>query len=71
VNCSRIKNALKIVEKAGDRAWFPVQAGVAEWMGDTRVYRSDRSLISQAQIQQLKLVPGDVLLVRRNGTCPT
>jgi hypothetical protein len=45
--------------------WLPVQAGVAEWMGDTRVYRSDRSLISQAQIQQLKLTPGDVLLVRR------
>jgi hypothetical protein len=60
-----LKNALKILERAGDTAWFPVQAGVAEWMGDTKVYRSDRSLISQAQIQQLKLMPGDVLLVRR------
>jgi len=60
-----LKNALKIVQKAGDAAWLPVQAGVAEWMGDTRIYRSNRSLISPAQIQQLKLTPGDVLLVRR------
>src|SRR6185436_20258411 len=36
-------------------------------MGDTKVYRSGRSLISQAQIKQLqpKLLPGDVLLERR------
>lgn len=60
-----LKNALKILQKAGDIAWFPVQAGVAEWMGDTKVYRTDRSLISPAQIQKLKLMPGDVLLVRR------
>lgn len=36
-------------------------------MGDTKVYRPGRSLISQAQIKQLqpKLLPGDVLLERR------
>jgi hypothetical protein len=36
-------------------------------MGDTKVYRPGRSLISQEQIQQLqpKLLPGDVLLERR------
>jgi hypothetical protein len=60
-----MKNALKIVQKTGDTAWFPVQAGVSEWMGDTRVYRANRSLISSGQIQELKLAPGDVLLVRR------
>ena len=61
------KNALKILKQAGSTAWFPVQAGVSEWMGDTKVHRTDRSLISAAQIQQLhgRLLPGDVLLVRR------
>jgi hypothetical protein len=59
-----LKNALKIVQKAGDTAWFPIQAGVSEWMGDTRISRRGRSLISSAQIEQLKLLPGDVLLVR-------
>jgi hypothetical protein len=59
-----LKNALKIVQRAGDTVWFPIQAGVSEWMGDTKVYRPGRSLISAAQIEQLKLLPGDVLLVR-------
>ncbi len=60
------KNALKIVRSAGEKAWFPVQAGVAEWMGDTKVYRRNRSLITEAQLDQLKdkLLPGDVLLIR-------
>lgn len=61
------KNALKIMQNAGGTAWFPVQAGVSEWMGDTKVHRTDHSLISSAQIVHLheKLLPGDVLLVRR------
>ncbi len=61
------KNALKVVKNAGDKAWFPVQAGVAEWMGDVKVHRVGRSLISPEQIRQLrpKLQPGDVLLTRR------
>lgn len=61
------KNALQILTHAGSSAWFPVQAGVSEWMGDTKVYRKERSLVSMEQIDQLKtkLQPGDVLLVRR------
>lgn len=61
------RNALKIVRSAADSAWFPVQAGVSEWMGDTKVLRRSRSLISAGQIVELhgKLLPGDVLLVRR------
>jgi hypothetical protein len=60
-------NALKIIQNAGDSAWFPVQAGVAEWMGDTKVHRKNRSLISEEQIQKLnlRLLPGDVMLTRR------
>jgi hypothetical protein len=59
-------NALTIVQNVGNTTWLPVQAGVAEWMGDTKVYRRGRSLISESQIQQLQpdLQPGDVLLVR-------
>ncbi|MBE0543502.1 MAG: hypothetical protein IH623_19330 [Verrucomicrobia bacterium] len=61
------KNALKVVQNSAQSTWLPVQAGVSEWMGDTKVYRPGRSLISQAQIKQLqpKLLPGDVLLERR------
>jgi len=61
------KNALKVVQNSAQSAWLPIQAGVSEWMGDTKVYRPGRSLISQTQIKQLppKLLPGDVLLERR------
>jgi len=61
------KNALNVLKHAGSTAWFPVQAGVSEWMGDTKVHRTDHSLISAAQITALhqQLLPGDVLLVRR------
>ncbi|MDR3458600.1 MAG: YiiX/YebB-like N1pC/P60 family cysteine hydrolase [Verrucomicrobiae bacterium] len=61
------KNALNILKHAGSTAWFPVQAGVSEWMGHTKVHRKDELLISSAQIEQLhkQLLPGDVLLVRR------
>ena len=61
------KNALKVVQSGAQSAWLPVQAGVSEWMGDTKVYRPGRSLISPAQIKQLqpKLLPGDVFLERR------
>ena len=61
------KNALRVLQKSGGKAWFPVQAGVAEWMGDVKVHRAGRSLISPEQIRLLlpKLQPGDVLLPRR------
>lgn len=61
------KNALALVRRTGFKAYFPVQAGVSEWMGDTKVYRKSQSLISAKQIRALlpKLEPGDVLLERR------
>jgi hypothetical protein len=61
------KNALKVVQDGAGAAWLPIQTGVSEWMGDTKVYRTGRSLISAAQVDQLKklLQPGDVLLERR------
>lgn len=48
---------------------FPVQAGVAEWMGDTRVGRpTGQYLIGHEQLAQVRgaLAPGDVMLGRKN-----
>lgn len=61
------KNALKILKRGASSAWLPIQTGVSEWMGDTKVYRVGKSLITPAQIEALKtkLQPGDVLLERR------
>jgi hypothetical protein len=62
-----VKNALKLLRSGADTAWLPVQTGVSEWMGDTKVYRNGRSLISLEQVQRLQQVlqPGDVLVERR------
>ncbi|MGZ8899435.1 MAG: YiiX/YebB-like N1pC/P60 family cysteine hydrolase, partial [Limisphaerales bacterium] len=59
-------NAGKILRKVGFNAWLPIQTGVSEWMGDTKVYRSKKSLISPEQIAALKLEPGDIMLQRRD-----
>lgn len=62
-----VANAVDVVRKSGFGLWFPVQAGVAEWMGDTKVLRLQRSLITAEQIATLpgRLEPGDILLERR------
>jgi hypothetical protein len=62
--------ALNAVEAARNLtldALFPIQSGVSEWMGDTKVYRPHTYLVSQDQIREMlpKLEPGDVLLERR------
>jgi hypothetical protein len=61
------KNGLKIVQDWGNSSWLPVQKGVAEWMGSTKVWRSGQALISLEQIDTLRtqLEPGDILLERR------
>ena len=61
------ENGLQIVRDAGFTAWFPVQKGVSEWMGDVKVLRKNRSLISAEQIEAMgdQLEPGDILLERR------
>jgi hypothetical protein len=62
-----LKNAMDIIKNTSTTAWFPVQAGVAEWMGDTKVVRVNQSLISSQQIHEMSalLQPADVLLERR------
>ena len=60
-------NSLNVLTKLANRVTFPVQVQVSEWMGDTKVLRKDRALISAEQIAALprRLAPGDVLLQRR------
>jgi hypothetical protein len=60
-------NAVEVVKGIGKDIWLPVQTGVANWMGDTRVYREGISLIPAAEISELpgELEPGDVLFQRR------
>ncbi len=62
-----LENAMAVISKIGTSAWFPIQAGIAEWMGDTKVVRPNKSLISHKQIAHIKsqLQPGDILLTRR------
>ena len=61
------RNGMNIVQKAGFAAWFPVQKGVASWMGNVRVRRPGLYLISAEQVEEIRprLRPGDILLQRR------
>ncbi len=63
-----LANGADIAGDLGFEAWFPAQKAVAEWMGDTKVRRLKRTLITEAQARDLAaaLRPGDVLVERRN-----
>ncbi|MEN8127133.1 MAG: YiiX/YebB-like N1pC/P60 family cysteine hydrolase [Planctomycetota bacterium] len=58
----------ELVRQGINDIWFPAQKGVAEWMGDTRVRRAGKYLIT-SQLQDelnLKLEPGDIMISRKN-----
>ena len=61
-----LKNALAVLQKSGFAAWFPLQKGVSEWMGDTKELRKGNHLISAKQFDALgkRLQPGDILFER-------
>lgn len=61
-----LKNALAVVQKSGFAAWFPLQKGVSEWMGDTKVARKNNHLISAKQVEAVgkRLQPGDIIFER-------
>jgi hypothetical protein len=59
---------LELVQRTARKLWYPVQSGVAEWMGDTRVRRPGWYLVSEEQQVEIDplLEPGDVMLSRKN-----
>jgi hypothetical protein len=61
-------NGVDIIKDEGLGVWLPMQTGVAEWMGDTKVKRHDGALISDDQIDEAvrRTRPGDILVERRN-----
>lgn len=63
-----VEAAKSISRDAAARAIFPVQKHVAEWMGDTRVYREGKPLVTREQAAALlqKMLPGDIVVVRQN-----
>lgn len=62
------KNAADIAKDTTMQSIFPVQKGVAEWMGDTRVRRIGKPLIKREQVEGIlkKMQPGDIVLERQN-----
>ncbi|MCL2075153.1 MAG: hypothetical protein FWH15_01690 [Betaproteobacteria bacterium] len=62
-----LRNAGQIVQDGSSRLVFPIQKGISEWMGQTRVASGENFLMSAEQIAALhtKLRPGDILLQRR------
>ncbi|RMG14159.1 MAG: hypothetical protein D6731_10690 [Planctomycetota bacterium] len=63
-----LANDLAPLQRKLKRLVFPVQKGVAEWMGDTKVRRRGRYLIAPEQLRSFARLaePGDVLLGRKN-----
>lgn len=61
------RNGLHILTQKSHQAWFPIQKGISNWMGNTKVYRKNKYLIQPAQIKKYQslLKPGDILLERR------
>jgi hypothetical protein len=62
------KNIADIAKDFVASAVFPVQKNVAEWMGDTRVKRIGKPLITREQIDALltRMLPGDIIVARQN-----
>lgn len=63
-----VEHALDWLRDSAHGAYFPIQATVAEWLGDTKVHRVGSSLIAPAQIERASRAaqPGDIVLERRN-----
>lgn len=61
-----VANAFAVIGKASSDLFFPVQTGISNFMGDTKVARFDTFLVSQEQLRALPgiLEPGDIVLER-------
>lgn len=64
-----LTNAKDIVATSSAHAIFPLQKGIAEWAGDTRVARIGKPLVTRQDIETLVLPAirsGDVIVSRQN-----
>jgi hypothetical protein len=63
-----VASDFSVIKTTVKRNWYPAQSRVAEWMGDTRVRRIGKPLITEAQLKAMEklLEPGDILLTRHN-----
>lgn len=61
-------NAFDIARDKSLETWFPVQTGVARWMGDTKYRRKGDHLIADEQLDAMRaeLEPGDIVVSRSN-----
>lgn len=62
-----LANARNLLKGLGQRAVFPAQVGISEWMGDTKVKPGHAAFISATQIRDMipAMQPGDMMLQRR------
>ena len=62
------KNGLAVLRSRIFDAWFPLQKGVAHWMGETKFKKRPAPLVGRADLKALDddLRPGDILIERRN-----
>jgi hypothetical protein len=63
-----VRNGLDILKEKSFSAWFPLQHNVSQFMGQTRVKRGHRFLITNEQLYVMnrQLRPGDIIVERRN-----
>ena len=63
-----VDNAKATLAKAVEKVWFPAQKSVATMMGNTRVRRVGKYLITEQLRERMdkSLEPGDILLSRKN-----
>ncbi len=63
-----VSSDFSVIKTTAKRNWYPAQSRVAGWMGDTRVRRIGKPLITEAQLKVMEklLEPGDILLTRHN-----
>ncbi|MBP7901285.1 MAG: hypothetical protein KA015_00565 [Spirochaetes bacterium] len=61
------KNSLSVIRDSFKKIIFPVQKSISENAGDFKILRLNKNLISKQQISDIrtKLLPGDILLERR------
>lgn len=63
-----VRADFQAVQRTVRRTWFPAQKSIADWMGDVKLRRVGRYLITHEQVAEADrhLESGDILLSRKN-----